>query len=303
MLVPEHGAAPARGGWLVSARARMARERSPGSGRRAAFLAAAVLVLASASHADALELEGEAVEGGLLVGRTAPGSVVAVDGREVRVSPGGRFLVGFHRDAPEQVTVLAVAPDGARSERVVDVRQRSYRVQRIDGLPPRKVNPSAEDLVRIREEATAVRAARERDDPREDFLDGFDWPTVGRVSGVYGSQRILNGEPRQPHYGVDVAVPEGTPVRAPAPGVVSFVHPSMFFSGATLVLDHGHGLSSSFLHLSRIHVAVGDRVRRGQLIAEVGATGRVTGAHLDWRVNLFEARLDPTLLAGPMPAP
>ncbi len=272
--------------------------------RAAGLVAAAVAVTALASPgARAIELEGEAVEGGLLVGETAPGSTVTVDGRPVRLSPAGRFLVGFHRDSPERVTVLAVAPDGSRSERVLEVRQRSYRIQRIDGLPPRKVNPDPEDLARIRAEAAAVRAARERDDAREDFLDGFDWPTLGRVSGVYGSQRILNGEPRQPHYGVDVAVPEGTPVHAPAPGVVSFVHPSMFFSGATLVLDHGHGLSSSFLHLSRVHVALGDRVRRGQLVAEVGATGRVTGAHLDWRVNLFEARLDPTLLAGPMPEP
>jgi len=258
-------------------------------------------ILCAASGAVGLELEGEAVEGALLVGRVAPGSVVSVDGRPVRVSPAGRFLVGLHRDAPETVTVRAVDRNGERTERVLTVRQRTYRVQRIDGLPQRKVDPDPDDLARIRADAAMVRAARERDDPREDFLAGFEWPVRGRVSGVYGSQRILNGQPRQPHFGVDVAVPVGTPVRAPAPGVVSLTHLSMFYSGATLVIDHGHGLSSSFLHLSRILVKTGERVLTGQVVAEVGATGRVTGPHLDWRVNLFEARLDPVLLVGPMP--
>jgi murein DD-endopeptidase MepM/ murein hydrolase activator NlpD len=123
----------------------------------------------------------------------------------------------------------------------------------------------------------------------------------GPISGVYGSQRILNGEPRRPHYGVDIAVPVGTPVRAPAPGIVTLAVPDMFFSGGTLIIDHGHRLSSSFLHLSKLHVDVGDRVEQGDLVAEVGATGRVTGAHLDWRMNLRDRRIDPQLLVPAMP--
>lgn len=145
-------------------------------------------------------------------------------------------------------------------------------------------------------------AARRTDDPRLDFMQSFIWPSIGPISGVYGSQRILNGQPRRPHFGVDVAAPTGTPVRAPAAGIITLAHPDMYFSGGTVILDHGHGVSSSFLHLSRIHVQVGQRVEQGELIAEIGATGRVTGPHLDWRMNWFGQRIDPALLVGAMPA-
>src|SRR5699024_8142839 len=151
------------------------------------------------------------------------------------------------------------------------------------GLPSRKVTPRSEDLARIHKEAAKVRKAREIDAPRTDFLNGFIWPVQGPISGVYGSQRILNGQPRRPHYGVDIVAPAGTLVRAPAGGVVTLADPHMFLSGGTLILDHGHGLSSAFLHLRRILVKRGERVLQEDPIAEVGATGRVTGAHLDWR--------------------
>ena len=268
----------------------------------ALILAAGLLgALGCAAAPPVLEFDGEAVQGGLLFGRVSPGARVLVEGRPVRVSPAGEFLVGFNRDAPAAATVVALGADGERTEAVLAVGQRTYRIQRIDGLPPRQVTPDPEQLARIRREAAEIRAARERDDPRVDFLGGFQWPAIGPISGVYGSQRVLNGEPRQPHYGVDVAAPAGTTVRAPAGGIVTFAHPDMYFSGATVVLDHGHGLSSSFLHLSRILVSVGDRVERGEPIGEIGASGRVTGAHLDWRMNLGEARIDPELLVGPMP--
>jgi len=198
--------------------------------------------------------------------------------------------------------VKVVFADGRESTREIKVRRREYRIQRIDGLPPRQVSPTEEDMKRIRREYALARKARARDDARTDFLVDFIWPTIGPISGVYGSQRILNGKPRRPHYGVDVAVPTGTPVRAPAPGIVTLAYPDMFFSGGTLILAHGHGLSSSFLHLSKLVVKAGQRVAQGDIIAEVGATGRVTGAHLDWRMNLKSKRIDPTLLVGPMPA-
>ena len=194
----------------------------------------------------------------------------------------------------------AVFPGGGHARRDLLVAQREYRIQRIDGLPPRKVTPTAEDMVRIREEYALVRKARSRVDERQDFLGGFVWPAEGRISGVYGSQRILNGVPKRPHFGVDIAAPVGTVVRAPADGVVTLTHDDMFFSGGTLIVDHGHGLSSTFIHLNRILVKEGDRVRQGDPIAEIGATGRVTGPHLDWRINLLDARLDPQLLVGPM---
>lgn len=246
-----------------------------------------------------LELADTVPQGGLLVARTQPGATVEVDGRPVRVSGDGFFLVGAGRDAEGPITVQVTTRDERRRSTSVDVMARDYRIQRIDGLPADKVTPPPEVLERIRREAALARSARARDDSRADFLDGFDWPLEGRITGVYGSQRVLNGEPRRPHFGVDVAAPVGTPVKAPADAVVSLVHEDMYYSGGTLIMDHGHGLSSTFIHLSRILVAQGDRVSRGQVVAEVGATGRATGPHLDWRMNLFDARLDPQLLAGP----
>lgn len=251
--------------------------------------------------AAAFELSGEVIQGGLIQGRVAPGAEVRYEGRSLRVSDEGVFILGLGRDAAATGTLEVSYPDGRMEQRTLAVAPREYLIQRIDGLPRRKVTPRQEDLERIRAESRQARAARERDDPRTDFLDGFQWPVTGIITGVYGSQRILNGEPRRPHYGIDIAAPTGTPVEAPAPGVVTLVHPDMFFSGGTLILDHGHGLSSTFLHLERILVEEGQRVAQGEVIAEVGATGRVTGAHLDWRMNHFEERIDPALVAGPMP--
>ena len=250
-----------------------------------------------------IRLDGPCTQGGLLRGRVPPGSSVAFEGVPVRVSEDDWFLAGFGRDAPPEAELAVSYPDGGHERLVLAVEAREYRMERIDGLPPGKVAPrDEEELARIEREARRVAEARTIDDPRTDFRSGFRWPVTGRISGVYGSQRILNGEPRQPHYGVDIAAPAGTKVRAPADGLVTLAEPDLFLSGGTLLVDHGHGLSSAFLHLSRILVALGERVRRDQAIAEVGATGRATGPHLDWRVNLFDRRLDPALLVGPMPA-
>jgi len=263
-------------------------------------LLALTAALASAPAA-ALELRGEAVQGGLVTARTVPGAAVTVDGRPVRVSAAGVFLIGFHRDEAGPARIVITKPDGEVVRRELPVRARVYREQRVDGLPPAKVTPDAKALARIKKENAQVARARTLDAPRTDFAGGFEWPARGIITGVYGSRRILNGEPRRPHFGVDIAARAGTPVRAPAAGVVTLAHPDMFFSGGTLILDHGHGLSSAFLHLQRITVTVGQAVAQGDTIAEVGATGRVTGAHLDWRINLFKKRLDPALVAGKMP--
>ncbi|HSS65822.1 MAG TPA: M23 family metallopeptidase [Gammaproteobacteria bacterium] len=263
-------------------------------------VACLLLTLAFSLSASEVRLEGQFVQGGLVTGFTKPGARVTFEGRNVRVSEDGVFLIGFGRDAKPDATLEIAFPDGRKSSRRLEVARRDYRIQRIDGLPPRKVTPKPEDLKRIREEYALVKAARRRDDPRTDFLRGFIWPAVGRISGIYGSQRILNGEPRRPHFGVDVVAPVGTPVVAPADGVVTLVHADMFFSGGTLIIDHGHGLSSSFLHLSKVLVKERQQVKQGELIARIGATGRVTGAHLDWRMNLFDTRIDPQLLVGAM---
>ena len=249
-----------------------------------------------------IRLDGPCTQGGLLRGWVAPGSSVEFEGVPVRVSEDGWFLVGFGRDAPPEAELAVSSPDGRRERQILAVAPREYRIERIDGLPPGKVAPHGDEgLARIRTEARLVAEARSVDDPRTDFRTGFRWPVRGRISGVYGSLRILNGEPRQPHYGIDIAAPTGTTVRAPADGLTTLAEPDLFLSGGTLIVDHGHGLSSAFLHLSRILVARGERVRQGKPVAEVGATGRATGPHLDWRVNLFERRLDPELLVGPMP--
>ena len=252
--------------------------------------------------AGTLELQGQPVQGGLMQGRTDPSAKVSFDGQPVRISKDGVFLIGFGRDAPAQAKLVVTFTDGSREWRELKVGQRKYKIQRIDGLPPRKISPSEEDLARIHRESASIKEARTKDDARTDFLKGFIWPAKGRISGIYGSQRILNGEPRRPHYGLDIAAPVETPVVAPASGIVTLTHPDMFYSGGTLILDHGHGLSSTFIHLHRILVKEGQYVRQGDVIAEIGATGRVTGPHLDWRINLFKRRLDPQLILKAMPA-
>ena len=248
-------------------------------------------------------LEGSFVQGGLIVGQTKPGSSVKFDSNPVRVSDDGVFLVGFGRDAKLEWPLSIIHPDGKTFNSKIVIAKREYQLQRIDGVPDRTVNPLPEDLDRIRADVRQVQKARRTDHSRTDFLEGFDWPATGIITGVYGSQRIINGEPRRPHYGIDIAAPAGTPVAAPVSGIVTMAHPDMFFSGATLIVDHGHGLSSTFLHLDNILVSEGEYVNKGQIVALVGSTGRSTGAHLDWRINLFKTRLDPELIAGAMPAP
>lgn len=268
---------------------------------RAALIWVASLSLVPWVSSAEMRLDGQAMQGGMLIGHVPPGSRVKQDGKPVRVSTQGVFLVGFGRDDPATAQIEALLPNGEKLRRELTVAKREYRIQRIDGLPPRKVTPNPADVARIRADGAAVRRARNREDARTDFETGFVWPSIGPISGVYGSQRVLNGKPRRPHFGVDVAAPVGAPVVAPADGIVTLAHPDMFYSGATLVVDHGHGLSSSFLHLNKILVREGQRVKQGDLIAEVGASGRVTGPHLDWRMNLRDKRIDPQLLVGAMP--
>ena len=251
----------------------------------------------------ALELSGEVVQGGVVFGQAAPGSTARLDGTEILVSADGRFVLGFDRDETGTRTLAVRAPDGTKVTRALEVAPREYAIERVDGLPPQTVTPDPEALERIRQEAALVSNARARRDARTDYAHGFAWPAAGRISGVYGSQRILNGEPRRPHYGLDIAAPTGSPVYAPADGIVTLVHPDMYFSGGTIVLDHGQGLSSSFLHLSRTLVEAGDTVRQGDLIAEIGATGRASGPHLDWRMNWLDRRVDPQLLVEGNPPP
>ena len=251
--------------------------------------------------AQAFQLDGKAIQGGLMFGNCGPGCKVTLDGNDILVSPEGRFVIGFDRDETGERT-LRVTEEGAETEsRTLAVGTREYDIERVDGLPPQTVTPDPAALERIRKEAAMVASARARRDARADYGAGFAWPASGRISGVYGSQRILNGEPRRPHYGLDIAAPTGTPVLAPADGMITLAYDDMYFSGGTIVLDHGQGLSSSFLHLSRVLVEAGATVRQGDVIGEVGATGRASGPHLDWRMNWLDRRVDPQPLLGEAP--
>lgn len=262
----------------------------------------ASIALLAAASAGALEIEqGQWQQGGVIRGNVPPGTELALGERRVPVAPGGQFVLGLDRDAPETVTLTLTGPDGESRDKTFSVTQREYEIQRVEGVPQSTVTPDPEQVKRARKEAAMAWRARQRELARVDFTQTFQWPLEGIITGVYGSQRFYNGEPRSPHYGIDIAAPEGTAVAAPAAGEVTLVHDGMFFSGGTLIVDHGHGLSSTFIHLSRILVEEGEEVRRGQTIAEVGATGRATGPHLDWRMNWFDRRVDPTSLVGPMP--
>ena len=257
-----------------------------------------VVVTASAEQPD---LRGDFVQGGLVYGYTDPGTKIALNGHMVTVTPDGRFVLGFGRDAPETVVLKSVTEDGKRLDRRLNIKKRKYRVQRIEGLPRKMVTPTTAALLRIKAEGNAISAARGVFTALPHFADGFIWPVKGRISGVYGSQRILNGEPRRPHLGIDIAAPTGTPVVAAAPGTVTLANMDMYFTGGTVVIDHGHGLSTVYSHLSVISVKHGQMVKKGEHIGNVGSTGRSTGPHLDWRLNWFQERLDPRLIVEPMP--
>lgn len=253
--------------------------------------------LALAQHtSDELVLRGQLTQGSLIRGVAPTGSQLWLDGQSLKVAPDGLFVFGFGRDAKLSHRLRWLDEQGVNHTQNIELSPRKYDIQRIEGLPQNMVSPPKEVLERIRSDNVQVAQARSLRDERTDFSEDFIWPATGPISGVYGSQRVLNGQPKRPHYGVDIAASTGTPVYAPASGVISLFVPDMYYSGGTMIIDHGFGVSSTFLHLSKGHVKTGDIVTQGQLVAEIGATGRVTGAHLDWRMNWEKQRLDPALL-------
>ncbi|MDO3386697.1 M23 family metallopeptidase [Gilvimarinus sp. SDUM040013] len=267
------------------------------------LIATCLVVSASVSNASEdllLALKGEWIQGGILRGQVVPGSEVRVNDEAIDVGPQGEIVLGLGRDEPETVLLNVRKGEQSWSKRY-PVARKDYKIQRVEGVPQQTVTPSAAQRERSRKEAEKVWLARQTQRATTDYMQEFQWPVLGPISGVYGSQRFYNGEPRRPHYGVDVARPTGTKVVAPAAGLVTLAEPDLFYSGGTLIIDHGHRLTSTFLHLSKLHVAVGQAVEQGDLIGEVGASGRATGPHLDWRMNWRDRRVDPTTLVGPMP--
>ena len=187
------------------------------------------------------------------------------------------------------------------SSKKIEIIERDYKVQYVEGVPQRTVTPTETDLAKIRRDAVLVRAARKHELLEPLFLEGFVRPIQGQITGIYGSQRIYNGTPGRPHYGIDYAAPSGSKIFAPAPGIIRLSESDLFYSGGTIILDHGYGISSSFLHLSQVLVEVGDRVNFGDVIGLVGSTGRSTGPHLDWRMNWFDVRIDPEIVLDVLP--
>ena len=206
-------------------------------------------------------------------------------------------MIGFHRDDTAPVTLTLTDAVGQTSDHVITPSIRDYDIQRIDGLNKNFVTPPDETIARIKKDRADVIQARAMFSLSDDAVhNGFDWPSPGRITGIYGSQRILNGKPRQPHYGIDIAAAQGTPVIASADGVIAMAT-DLYFTGGTIIIDHGYYLNSTYSHLKTMTVAAGDTVSRGQVIGTVGSTGRSTGPHLDWRINWGAKRLDPMLLS------
>ena len=245
-------------------------------------------------------VSGKAVQGGMLVFQTKAGTKIILDGLELPVSADGLFVLGFHRDDVTPQELRAIDASGKTAKLTLTPEMRDWEIQRIDNLPTNMVTPPEAVITRIKKDIKNVKAARAVISDFDDVLkNGFVWPVWGRISGIYGAQRILNGKPRQPHYGIDIAAPSGVAVRAAGAGRVTMAM-DLYFTGGTVIIDHGFGLNSTYSHLKDMYVRPGDRVTRGGVIGSVGSTGRSTGPHLDWRINWRHKRLDPLLIAGPL---
>lgn len=271
-------------------------------------IAAVSLCISSMSYASAqqsspsneplpasIQLPTAVKPGQLVIARAPNASQVTIAGKPVKIGSQGVFVFGVGRDAKKPVTVTMTI-DGKPYTQQVSIQHREYKIDKITGVAKKYVSPPEEVLARIRKDNQQVGKARATSSNRQDFLAPVIWPATGRISGIFGSQRFFNGEPKRPHFGIDIANKTGSPVVAPWAGKVVLAVNDMYYSGGTLIVDHGFGVTSTFIHLSKITVKEGQVVTQGEKIAEIGATGRVTGPHLDWRINWFKERLDPALL-------
>ena len=252
---------------------------------------------ARAAQAVGVNFPASLQQGSMVIGRVPAGSTVTYRGRTLRTTAYGTVVFGVGRNEPGPAVVQVRLPDGSVQTASIAVTGRDWPTEYVNGVPPKTASPQGELAERIAREQAEVTQARARDDDRADFAQSFIWPVTGRISGRFGNARVYNGLPSgSGHSGMDIAAPTGTPVKAPAAGIVTFANPNLYLTGGTLLLDHGFGVSSNFLHLSRIDVKVGDRIEQGQVIGAVGATGRATGPHLHWGMNWFDVRIDPLLV-------
>ena len=244
------------------------------------------------THLNAVEFKGKFIQGHYIVGITDPSSKIIIDKKNVKVSKDGYFVFGIDRDRKFDLTITKIN-NGKKEKIIKKVLKRKYNIQRIDGLEESKVTPPESVYKRIKKENNKIGEARAINSDLPFFKNKFIMPVEGIISGVYGSQRILNGKPRWPHYGIDIAAKKGTMIKSSGSGVVTMAEDDLYYTGGTIIMDHGHGISTIYSHLETVLVSVGDKINKGDLIGTVGSTGRSTGPHLDFRVNWFQTRLDP----------
>ena len=251
-----------------------------------------VIIIFTSTQLKAVEFKGKFLQGHYIVGITESSAKIIIDKKEIKVSKDGYFVFGLDRDRKIDVTITKIV-DGKKEKIIKKVLKRKYNIQRIDGLEESKVTPPESVYKRIKEENNKIGEARAINSDLPFFKNQFIMPVKGIISGVYGSQRILNGKPKWPHYGIDIAAKKGTKIRSSATGVVTMAEPDLYYTGGTIIMDHGHGISTIYSHLATLDVSVGDEVLQGNVIGTVGSTGRSTGPHLDFRINWFQTRLDP----------
>tara|TARA_Y100000591_G_scaffold8182_1_gene6464 strand:- start:994 stop:1797 length:804 start_codon:yes stop_codon:yes gene_type:complete len=254
-----------------------------------------IIIFLNSTHINAIEFKGKFLQGHYIIGLTDPSAQIIVGKREVKVSNDGYFVFGIDRDRKFDISITKIL-NGKREKIIKKVLKRKYNIQRIDGLEESKVTPPESVYKRIKEENNKIGKARAINSNLPFFKNQFIMPVEGIISGVYGSQRILNGKPKWPHYGIDIAAKKGTLIKSSASGTVTMAEDDLYYTGGTIIMDHGHGISTIYSHLENIMVSVGDKINQGDIIGTVGSTGRSTGPHLDFRVNWFQTRLDPMSL-------
>ena len=251
-----------------------------------------VLAIIFSTNVYAVEFKGKFFQGHFIIGQTEPGSKILIDKKEIKVSKDGYFVFGIDRDRKFDILITNIS-DGKKEKIIKKVFKRKYNIQKIDGLPEDKVTPPEEVYKRIKKENNAIGEARAINSNLNYFKNKFIMPLDGIITGVYGSQRILNGKPKWPHYGIDIAAKQGTQIKSSGNGIVTMAEDDLYYTGGTIIMDHGHGISTIYSHLENVLVSVGDKINQGDIIGTVGSTGRSTGPHLDFRINWFQTRLDP----------
>ena len=257
-------------------------------------------ILYAKVFSETLTIEGTFTQGGLLFGKTKPNSKIFFNDKKIFVNNKGDFLLGISRKEKKE-NLLIVNNENKVEKYNINILPRKYKIQKIDGLPKNKVTPNQEELKRIKKESKLISKYKNLFLDKTFYKSGFVWPLEGKITGEYGNQRVLNGKPRRPHLGLDIAAPLGTKIIAPSDAIVSFTFEDTFFNGKMIILNHGLGLNSIYSHLNKIYVNKGDKVEKGDLLAEVGSTGRSTGPHLDWRINVFNTAIDPEKLIQNQP--